>query len=398
MRDMFTPFHRHEGKNRPDAPPHQKPSVCIVSHNGYGAISGGKGGFIGGVERQTSLLARWLAHRGYEVSFLTWDEGGAPEEMIDGVRVIKICRKDSGLPGLRFVTPKWTRLIKAMSLADADVYYQNCGECVTGQVALWCRMRAKRFVFSAASDADCVIPHQGLGRLRERVLYYFGLRNADRIIAQTHRQRDLILQNFGKDSVTIGMPCPVPDNHFPTPRPSGFFYRVLWVGRVWMEKRPEWFLDIAEALPSVQFDLIGPGFNAKEYGTGFSDNIFERAAAIPNLTVHGSKTRNEVFEFYRKADLLCCTSIYEGFPNTFLEAWSQGIPVVTTFDPDGLVKKLNLGRVAQNPEELTEGVRLLLEGKQAYSECSANCMKYFQKNHTMDATLPQMLSVLTGEK
>ena len=54
--------------------------ICIVSHNGYGAISGGTIGFIGGVERQTSLLARWLVGRGHKVSFLTWDEGAQPRK------------------------------------------------------------------------------------------------------------------------------------------------------------------------------------------------------------------------------------------------------------------------------------------------------------------------------
>src|ERR1041385_9072964 len=112
-----------------------KPSICIVSHNCYGAIHGGNSGFIGGVERQTSFLAWWLAANGYRVSLLTWDEGGGPEEMIKGVRVIKICNQKSGLRGVRFFHPKWTGLIRAMRRADADVYYHNFSECVTGQVA-----------------------------------------------------------------------------------------------------------------------------------------------------------------------------------------------------------------------------------------------------------------------
>lgn len=96
--------------------------ICIVSHNGYGAISGGGKGFVGGVERQTSLLAKWLAERGHKVSFLTWDEGGLDEEVIDGVRVIKICKKDAGVPGLRFFYPKWSGLNAALAKANADVY------------------------------------------------------------------------------------------------------------------------------------------------------------------------------------------------------------------------------------------------------------------------------------
>ena len=49
--------------------------VCIISHFAYGAMTGGATGHIGGVERQTTMLARWLARRDHEVTLLTWDEG-----------------------------------------------------------------------------------------------------------------------------------------------------------------------------------------------------------------------------------------------------------------------------------------------------------------------------------
>jgi glycosyltransferase involved in cell wall biosynthesis len=371
----------------------RKLSICIVSHNGYGAMAGGQGGFVGGVERQTSLLARWMADRGHQVSFLTWDEGGPAEEMIDGVRVIKICRNNAGLPGLRFIHPKWTGLNAALKKAAAEVYYHNCGECVTGQIALWCRRKNKPFVFSIASDADCIIPHEGLSSRRERILCQIGIRNADHIIAQTERQRMLLRRNYGLESTRIGMPCPEPADYVFCPRQGASFRRVLWVGRVWMEKRPEWFLEIAEACPSVQFDLIGPGFSAAEYGHSFSDDIFKRANTIRNLTVHGTLSRDEVLSLYQKADLLCCTSKYEGFPNTFLEAWSQGVPVVSSFDPDGLIAERRLGEFATNIEDLAAAIRRILEDDDLYAEYSGNCRAYFETSHRVDATLAEVLSV-----
>lgn len=367
--------------------------ICIVSHNGYGAISGGTSGFVGGVERQTSLLARWLAARGHKVSFLTWDEGGPSEEIIDGVRVIKICRRNAGVPGLRFIHPKWTGLNVALAKADADVYYQNCGECATGQVALWCRRKHKPFVFSVASDADCVIPHEGISCHRERILCQFGIRSADHIIAQTERQRRLLRTNYGRESSKIGMPCPESDNHAHSPRSGARFGRVVWVGRVWMEKRPEWLIDIALACPSVQFDLVGPGFSPAEYGHSFSEEIFKRAERIGNLVVHGTLKRDDVFSLYRKADLLCCTSKYEGFPNTFLEAWSQGVPVVSSFDPDGLIVERGLGEFATNPTDLATAIRKLLHSHEQYAAYSTNCRAYFESSHRVDPALSQVLSI-----
>ena len=127
------------------------PSICFVAHFAYGAMAGGSSGHIGGVERQTTLMARWFAARGYRVSMLTWDEGQEDGVEIDGVKVFKMCRQDAGLPGLRFFWPRWTSLNAAMRRADADVYYQNCGEYVTGQVAMWCRRHGRKLVYSVAN-------------------------------------------------------------------------------------------------------------------------------------------------------------------------------------------------------------------------------------------------------
>ena len=42
-----------------------KVNLCLVAHLAYGALTGGSAGHIGGVERQTTLMARWLAARGH---------------------------------------------------------------------------------------------------------------------------------------------------------------------------------------------------------------------------------------------------------------------------------------------------------------------------------------------
>ena len=144
--------------------------LCLVAHSAFPTLAGDANGHIGGVERQTVLLARWLAARRYDVSILTWDEGQPKDVDIDGVRVIKMCRRSAGIAGLRFLFPRWTSLNSAMRRADADLYYQNCAEYVTGQVALWCRHNRRKFVYSVANDPD-VDPHlPDMHTMRERLL------------------------------------------------------------------------------------------------------------------------------------------------------------------------------------------------------------------------------------
>ena len=39
-----------------------KPSICIVSHNAYGVLADIDNKHVGGVEVQTTLLAKWLQY------------------------------------------------------------------------------------------------------------------------------------------------------------------------------------------------------------------------------------------------------------------------------------------------------------------------------------------------
>ncbi len=363
--------------------------VCIISHFAYGAMTGGASGHVGGVERQTTMLAKWLARRDHEVTLLTWDEGQASELEIDGVLVMKICRRGDGLPGLRFVYPRWTSLMRAMRRANADVYYQNCGDYVTGQVALWCRLRRRPFVYAVASEPDCDPRLPKLPSLRERLLYRYGLTHADRVIVQTHRQRSMLRDSFRLGAHVIPMPCPGPVDLPPIDRPTGQ-PRVVWIGRFSHVKRLEVMLDVAAEAPEINFEVAGTPEAKDDYSRG----LFERVATLPNVTLRGAIGRHQMSDFYRGAVALLCTSEYEGFPNTFLEAWSLGVPVVSTVEPDALLSAGRLGLVGRSPKELAAALRRLAADGELWTGTSTRCLAYYRDNHTVERSMPQFERML----
>jgi len=368
----------------------RRPSFCLVAHNATGAMFGGDQGHIGGVERQTSLMARWLTARGYGVSLLTWDEGQADEEIVDGVRVIKMCSRDSGLPGLRFFHPRWTSLNRALRRADANVYYHNCAEYATGQIALWCRSYGRKFVYSSASDLDCTPGLPDLKKWRVRVLYRYGLLHADRIVVQTRKQQGMLRDGFGLESTVLPMPCPGPsatEYQAPAP-PRDDSCRILWVGRICPEKCPERLLELVRLCPSMHFDVVGPAD-----GSEYAKEICDRARTLPNLAMHGAIPRARMSEFYKRAASLCCTSVLEGFPNTFLEAWSHGLPVVSTFDPDRLIAEHRLGVAAEDTAGLAAGIQRLIQSPDAWMQVSDRARRYYVGNHTPDAVMPRFVGI-----
>lgn len=359
--------------------------ICIVAHFAYGALAGGYSGQAGGVERQTSMLARWLAARGHEVCLVTWDDGESEDTTIDGVRAVKMCRMEDGIPVLRFVWPRWTSLNAALRRADADVYYQNCAEYVTGQVALWCKRNGRKFVFSSACDTDCQSTLPELTKLRERVLYRYGLRSADGRIVQTERQYRMLREGFGLDSTILPMPCPdaAADRAMPRTLAEKGTPRVAWVGRISPQKRLELLLDVAEGLPNVMFDVAGEPDRDDHY----SRSVLKRASHIPNVVVHGRIPRAKMADFYGRAALLCSTSKHEGFPNTFLEAWSCGVPLVTTFDPDSIVLNNGLGAFGTDAETLLASIQRLLDSPSEWRACSQRAREYYLVHHAAEPAM-----------
>ena len=214
-------------------------------------------------------------------------------------------------------------------------------------------------------DVDARLPE--LRSLRERILYRYGLRAANRIIVQTVGQQEMLRSGFGLDSVHIPMPCAGPGNmDFVPPKcPDLSAIHILWVGRICQVKRPDRLIEFAKARPEWHFDLVGPA-----YGGAYAERVLGEANKVSNITVHGPVHRDRLPEFYRNAACLCCTSDFEGFPNTFLEAWSHGLPVVSTFDPDGLIARLGLGAYAPDLSGLVDGCSRLLASPELWRQAS----------------------------
>ena len=245
-------------------------------------------------------------------------------------------------------------------------------------------MNGRRFVFSSANDTDCDPKLPEFTTHRERLLYRYGIRHADRLIVQTDTQRQMLRQGFGLESVAIPMPCPGQAEQDFVPRSQPISRRVLWIARIRMQKRPDRFLDVAEACPDLEFDFVGPA-----YDEAYSQEVVGRAKTLPNVTIHGPVPRERVSEFYQRTGCFCSTSDYEGFPNTFLESWSYGVPIVSTFDPDARIKNQRLGVVAQDTQGVIDGIRKLFGSPDYYREASLNARRYYAENHTIEAVMPQ---------
>jgi glycosyltransferase involved in cell wall biosynthesis len=223
------------------------------------------------------------------------------------------------------------------------------------------------------------------------MLYRFGLKRADCVVAQTQRQQVALRNAFGVKSCVVPMLAEAP-----TAQGSGWTLesreggRILWIGRVDPVKRLEWLLEVASRRPRLGFDVVG----AANSDSPYARRVLERAESLPNVRVHGRVPESRMPELYARAACLCSTSDIEGFPNTFLEAWSRGVPVVSTFDPDGLIAAQSLGLVAGDISEVVAQLDRILSDSDLWHSASRNARRYYESNHSRETVLSRYEGVL----
>ena len=344
----------------------------------------------GGAELQQTLLARALARRGWRVSMIVADCGQPDGAVWDGVTTYKAYRPNEGIPVIRFVYPRWTKLWSALARADAKIYYVSCAGGNFPQVVHFARARGRRTVFRVASDTDCDPRSLLVRHWRDKVLHHWSLRRADLVLAQTAGQQEALARNFCRGSWIID-----PLLEMPGP-PADFAARdigALWVGNIRALKRPQLFLQAAARMPDTSFHMIGgplPG----------TERLFEetraRAQALPNVVFHGFVPQHEIGAYFERARVFVSTSEVEGFPNTYMQAWARGTPVIAYLDPERLVSRNDLGVIVTDVEGLCTALRRLSGNTAEWHAVSARTRRFVEARGAAKDLIAEYASALSG--
>ena len=352
--------------------------ICMVSLQGlpyYAAVSTSA---RGGAEAQTEFLAESLAARGHDVSVVLTDYDPRIRLLPQAAPLTlrNAYHRSAGVAGLRFL-PRWMRLNRTLKRADADVFFQMCGGAVTGQLAVFCGRARRGFVYATASDGDVDPRRLQLGR-RDRWLYEYGIRHADRLVTQHRGQAEELRRNYGLESTPIAMATRIPaEAQVPEPHPI-----VLWLGTVRAIKRPERYLALARRFPEARFVMVG-GRDPK--GGAVFDRTEAEAKTIPNVEFLGPVA--DVEPLAGRAWVLLNTSDTEGFPTTFLEAWARGVPTVSIFDPGGLIREQGIGVLAADEAGLSEALRSVLQSRERRDALGARAREYVTREHSTDVVV-----------
>jgi glycosyltransferase involved in cell wall biosynthesis len=354
------------------------PSICFVGLANLPVLAREYGSHgVGGAELQQTLLAKALAAQGYDVSMVVADYGQPDGAVWDGIKTYKAYRPAAGIPVLRFIHPRWTSLWAAMKRARADIYYTSCAGALLGQVVLFARLHGAQVVFRIASNSDCDPAALLIRYWRDKRLYRYGLRRADLVLAQTPGQQQALLKNFRRESRVVAS---MTDTNGRRPSFEERDISVLWVGNIRALKRPELLLEAARKLPRLQFHIIGGPMPGSE---SLYEKVRDAALQVPNVRFHGPIPYQEVGEFYERARVFVGTSEIEGFPNTYLQAWARGTPVVAFLDPEHLIARNGMGRAVTSVAQMCEAIVALNDDRQAWEIASQRSREYMDNRFNL---------------
>jgi glycosyltransferase involved in cell wall biosynthesis len=290
----------------------------------------------GGTERQLLLLSRGLRDRGHAVVVLVYRPGGALEaELRDsGVRV-RVLEKHGRWDLIGFLL----RLYRILRQERPHVLHSYLGVPNVMTVPIRFALRDLRIVWGERASR-IERRHTDLsGRVVGTVARVLS-RCSDLVIVNSHAGFDHASANgVSPDRMTV-IPNGFDTNRF-VPHPiAGRAVRRTWeiddatvlvglVARMHPIKDHRTFLAAAALLaprrPDVRFVCVGGGDAA--YRSQLRDFARERGLEQRVLWVDARADMPAVFN---ALDVVCSTSLSEGFPNTVGEAMACGVPCVVT--------------------------------------------------------------------
>jgi glycosyltransferase involved in cell wall biosynthesis len=120
--------------------------------------------------------------------------------------------------------------------------------------------------------------------------------------------------------------------------------------------------------------------------------------SLPNIEYLGNVSPARAQEVIANAATLLCTSDQEGFPNTFLEAWSAGTPVTTLMiDPGCVIREKGLGLVSGTVDRAVTDIQKLMACPETFEALSQRARRYIEEEHSDAAVVRVFNKAVLGK-
>ena len=353
----------------------------------WGDIAGAlAGNTSGGSELQTALIAKALSRAGHEIVVV---DVNVTEDYItpEGIKVFWIPGWNRGVRYMRLFTHRLPGLYRNLKFQNADIYYCRMRD-FTHILSYWAARKVNgKWILAMASDLDALgfkmrlkyyyIPKPGglwwlFNAVTVEIIYPILRRKADMVFVQHEDQKFFLLERNIR-SITFQNLIDadkIPDVQNPE---RNYF---IHVGSLDKRKGFNQFYEIVKRSPLHLFKVVGQPRDKTAI------IYYEKLKSFGNVILCGRLSHADTLHQIANSKALISTSMMEGFPNIFIEAWACGVPVLSlNFDPGGVIEKEQLGVVADG------NVDILLKAMEETTntdEFASRAKKYVNANHVLN--------------
>jgi glycosyltransferase involved in cell wall biosynthesis len=368
--------------------------ICFLAPTAYPLLKNKKENIknVIGPDIDQITLANKLNKKGYKITIITHNEGGPSEELINDIKVIKIYSSTSKINLLSKILHLW----KAFKKSDSDIYF-HYGDSL-GIISIFAYLMGKRSIYKIASD---VLLDRNLiineiqefksSRFNSRVIgNWIDIKLSNAICLQNQYQFMMLKKGYNKNGKIIKNHIKLNDVNLDKKSETPI---VLWIGSMAEVKQPWLVVELAKMMPSVKFQMIG-GYQGDP--TLYND-MKRQSEELENFEFLGVVPFDEVNYYFNKAWILVNTSMFEGFPNSFLQAWMNYMPVLSiNANPDETITDYNLGFYSRNLKQLKIDLSILLNNQDLIKEMGINGRKYVENNHDINNILPEYIHLFNS--
>jgi len=251
-------------------------------------------------------------------------------------------------------------------------------------------------IFRVASDNDVnnspVFPGGQLPTAR-----LDDISSCDKVVVQSEKQRDLLRESRMKESTVI--PSGIPAKYSLEDKSNISKDTVLWVSNSSAIKQPWIFTALAKHFPQEKFVMIMP-----DVSSDISYAVRILADELDNIELINEQIPYAIsMEHFNRAKLFVNTSLREGFPNTFLQAWMTKTPTISWLvDPDDILTRNRLGLACGGDDELFfQNFARLVDNTELREIMGRNALKYAHENHSIQMSAAYykelILSMISSE-
>lgn len=324
---------------------------------------------LGGSELQCDFIAEELTIRRHEVIYLS--PGGLHEQYDRAYDVITCGFSEY-------------EICKSIRRLKPDIIYWRFNKNLFLPVVRWTYQQNIPFIFAASSvndvdpwflaNSDKVRFTKKLKNLSKSLWHHLGYRYIDALTVNNkeHLHKLKVRPQF---FIPNGM-----NSNFQTfdwDKPY-----CAWISNLKSIKRPEIYVKLAKEFEASGIDFIMVGKMMKKRYKWLAD----REKVPTNLHYLGFKTPEEINGILRSSLFHIHTCYPEGFPNVFIQAWSQKVPSVSFgYDPNDYLQTKNIGYHAdENWQLFVSYVNKLIHDDELRAQMGENALKFSKEMFSIE--------------